>query len=376
MKILQISDLHLGRRLKDFSLLDDQKAILDQALLLMKSPVYDALFLCGDIFDTTVPTAGATVLFDEFLAGLCQTKKPVFIISGNHDSAEKLHFGSAIFALENIHIVTHVEDSLTPVRLSEDIQVYLLPFIRPLDVNEAFATEFRTYTEAIGYVLSKMAIDTTKTNLLLAHQTVLPMEGELTLGGSEDIASLDGVSVGSVDSVPAALFKDFDYVALGHIHKPQTIAKNARYAGSIYKYHRNEADNPKSFTVIDVQKKTIIISTVPIVPIHDVIKIEGTMEEILKSNRDTNAYVFASLTDKALIEDPMAKLRTKYPLTAWIDYVDRESVLPTLATTVKVDSVSRKKLFADFFKTQNGQEMSDYQKQIVEENLPEKESER
>jgi exonuclease SbcD len=350
MKILQISDLHLGRRLKDFSLLDDQKAILDQALLLMKSPVYDALFLCGDIFDTTVPTAGATVLFDEFLAGLSKTKKPVFIISGNHDSAEKLHF--------------------------EDIQVYLLPFIRPLDVNEAFATEFRTYTEAIGYVLSKMAIDTTKTNLLLAHQTVLPMEGELTLGGSEDIASLDGVSVGSVDSVPAALFKDFDYVALGHIHKPQTIAKNARYAGSIYKYHRNEADNPKSFTVIDVQKKTITISTVPIVPIHDVIKIEGTMEEILKSNRDTNAYVFASLTDKALIEDPMAKLRTKYPLTAWIDYVDRESVLPTLAQAVKVDSVSRKQLFADFFKTQNGQEMSDYQKQIVEENLPEKESER
>jgi len=370
MKFLQLCDLHIGKRLKEFSLLEDQGFVLDQALNLAQEEKVDALFLAGDIYDSTLPSNEATALLDKFLARVHAMHLPCFIISGNHDSPEKLHFGSAIFKDEGIHVATRVEEALTPV-VFKGINIYLLPFIRPLDVNSAFDTDYRTYSDAIAEVIRRMAVDPTKTNLLLAHQTVLPLDGKLPLGGSEDILSEDGVAVGDVSAISASLFHDFDYVALGHIHKPQAVAPNARYGGSILKYHRDEANSEKSFTLIEVEGKTIKISAKPIRFLHDVIHLTGSLDEILAAKADHNAYLFASLTDTSLLEDPMAKLRSVYPYAAWVDYVTHE-VHASKTKTIDIEHVSKEQLFADFFAEQNGAPMSEEQAQLVHDLLSDK----
>lgn len=370
MKFLQISDLHLGKRLKEYSLIEDQKHVLSEALSDADSLQVDGIFLCGDIYDSTLPSAEATSLLDDFLAQIHQRKLPCFLISGNHDSAEKLHYGQAIFQAEGIHLFTNLTDALTPVRMG-DVLIYGLPFTRPADVNAVFGLQTKSYAEALSAVVDKLAIDKSKTNLLLAHQTVLPEKGTLTLGGSEEILGDNGVVVGDVSSVPASLFKDFDYVALGHIHKPQTVAKNARYAGSILKYHRDEAALDKSFTLLEAGPKQVSWSLLPIHPLHDVIHLTGTLEEILHQEADTNAYVFASLTDTSLLDDPMSKLKSKYPYAAWVDYVSRGEG-STLAPKVDIEKVSKQKLFSDFFAAQTGKALSSSQQAVVTALLEEK----
>jgi DNA repair protein SbcD/Mre11 len=372
MKILQLSDLHLGKRLKEYSLIEDQRYVLNQALDLIKEEKLDACFLCGDIYDSAVPTAEATVLYDEFLARLHALGVEVFVISGNHDSADKLHFGKAIFEEEKVHIVTKVEEALVGTPIGDDVVVYQLPFIRSLDVNEAFQTTVKGTSEAIKEVLTRMEIDPQKTNLLMAHQAVFPANGKLAVGGSEELLSEDGYAVGDVTSVDAAIFKDFDFVALGHIHKAQDVSKNVRYAGSILKYHRDEAKSEKSFTILSVEKKKVTYETRPIHFLHDVVEMKGTLDEILQASGDPNAYVFALLEDKALVEDPMAKLKVKYPYAAWIDYASHEVATPDMHV-VDVEHVSKEKLFADFYQSQNQEPLSPEQASIVHDLLGKKE---
>lgn len=363
MKFLHLSDLHIGKRLKEFSLLEDQRFVLNQALDLAKEEKVDGLFLAGDIYDSTIPSNEATELFDDFLTRVHAMHLPCFIISGNHDSAEKLHFGSAIFKEEGIHVVTRVEEALTPITL-QGVNIYLLPFCRPLDINTAFGTDFMSYSDAINDVIKRMAIDPKKTNILLAHQSVLPMNGKLPLGGSEDLLSQDGVMVGDVSTVSVSLFQAFDYVALGHIHKPQMVGANARYGGSILKYHRDEADSEKSFTLVEVEGKNIKISAKPIRFLHDVIHLSGTLEEILAAKADHNAYLFASLKDTSLLEDPMSQLRSVYPYAAWVDYLSHEAVDSPMKK-VDIEHVSKTQLFTDFFLAQNGTPLSPEQAEIV-----------
>lgn len=363
MKFLHLSDLHIGKRLKEFSLLEDQRFVLNQALDLAKEEKVDGLFLAGDIYDSTIPSNEATELFDDFLTRVHAMHLPCFIISGNHDSAEKLHFGSAIFKEEGIHVVTRVEEALTPITL-QGVNIYLLPFCRPLDINTAFGTDFKSYSDAINDVIKRMAIDPKKTNILLAHQSVLPMNGKLPLGGSEDLLSQDGVMVGDVSTVSVSLFQAFDYVALGHIHKPQMVGANARYGGSILKYHRDEADSEKSFTLVEVEGQNIKISAKPIRFLHDVIHLSGTLEEILAAKADHNAYLFASLKDTSLLEDPMSQLRSVYPYAAWVDYLSHEAVDSPMKK-VDIEHVSKTQLFTDFFLAQNGTPLSPEQAEIV-----------
>jgi DNA repair protein SbcD/Mre11 len=372
MKILQLSDLHLGKRLKEYSLIEDQRYVLNQAVDLIDKEGLDAMFLCGDIYDSTVPSAEATALFDEFLTKVHAKHLPIFIISGNHDSADKLHFGSAIFKEEGIHVITRVQDALTPIAF-KGINIYCLPFIRPADVNYAFGSDVKSYSEAVQDVLKRMAIDPKETNLLLAHQTVLPDKGPLLLGGSEEVLSAeDGSVVGDVSAVSASLFKDFDYVALGHIHKPQAVAKNARYAGSILKYHKDEANNPKSFTLLEVSPKHVVVTPLPIHPLHDVIRLEGSLDEILSMDVDKNAYLFASLTDKTLLDDPMAKLKSKYPYAAWVDYLSNDVASPDMHI-IDVEHVSKEKLFRDFYLSQNGVALTSEQETVVHSLLNDEE---
>jgi exonuclease SbcD len=370
MKVLQLSDLHLGKRLKEYSLIEDQKYVLDQALTLIKEEHLEALLLCGDIYDSSVPSAEATSLLDYFLTQIHKLHTPCFIISGNHDSADKLHFGSDIFNDEGIHVVTRVIDSLHPFKLG-DVNFYLLPFSRPADINVAFNVETKSYSEALSYVVKKMDLKKEDTNILLAHQTVLPTSGKISLGGSEEIMLNDEGDIGDVGAVSSSIFKDFDYVALGHIHKPQTIAKNARYSGSLLKYHKDEANNEKSFTILDITHKKVDVTTSPIKYLHDVVKVEGKLDDILHSRDiDKNAYLFVSLLDKSLLDDPMAKLKVNYPYAAWIEYKSNNSGL-TNVHVVDVEKVAKDKLFADFYYAQTKTKLSEEQLKIVASLLKE-----
>ncbi|MFA6829812.1 MAG: exonuclease SbcCD subunit D [Bacilli bacterium] len=367
MKLLQISDLHLGKRLKEFSLFDDQKSILNQALQLMKSKEIDSLLLCGDIYDTTTPSSEATSLFDDFLSQLDEIGKPVFIISGNHDSADKLHFGSSIFRRRGIHIVTRLEDSLKPI-VFNNVNFYLLPFIRPIDVNDFFDLKDnerkKTYQEAISYVIEKMNINTSETNIILSHQMVIPSSGQLSLGGSEDIPENQGYAIGGVEAINASVFQDFDFACLGHVHKPQNVSKNARYAGSIYKYHRDEANYVKSFTIVDVSGKTVSYLEKPISFIHDVIKVKGSLDEILAMDLNKNSFIFCILTD-SYIDDPMAKLRAKYPLIAGLEFEKSIKAENSESEVINVQAYTKEELFDIFYQKQNGEQMTEFQKNLV-----------
>ncbi|MCR4561937.1 MAG: exonuclease SbcCD subunit D [Bacilli bacterium] len=372
MKFLQISDLHLGKRLQEYNLLEDQRYILDDALKYVDSLKIENVLLCGDIYDNSSPSGEATRLFDYFLNELFKRRINTFVISGNHDSSDKLNFGSRIMDSAGIHIVTKVKNCLVPFEVG-DYRVYLLPFIRPADVNNAFDADCHNYGDAIKEVLSRMNVDKSKTNILVAHQTVLPSNGDpLEIDGSEEIMVRDGKVIGDVSSINASIFSDFDYVALGHIHKPMNVASNVRYAGSIFKYHKDEAKTEKSFTLIELDGKDKKIETLPIHFLHDVVCLEGTLEEILKMEGNRSAYIFANLKDKDLIEDPMVKLKAVYPYAAGIQYVNRSSGMSSIER-IDVQSMTPQELFAKFYQMQNEEELSDFQKEIIEQLLGKKE---
>lgn len=363
-RFLHLADLHLGKRLKEFSLIEDQRFVLQQAVDLIRNEHLNGVLIAGDIFDSSVPTADATTLFDNFITEIHRLGVPLFLISGNHDSAEKLQFGGRIFSENSLYFVTNLQQALTPISF-QGINVYLLPFSKPIDVNYAFGTTCKTYTEALSEVVKRMMVDSTKTNLLLAHQTVLPTSAPLLVGGSESSINIkDGVAVGDVTAVPAELFSCFDYVALGHIHRPQMIAKNARYSGSILKYHKDEASIEKMFIILNVSNKTITIETRPIRYRHNVVVLKGSLEEIINSTADKDAYVFATLSDKSTLDDPMERLRKNFPFAAAIEYENLSGGISS-ANHVDIEHKSKKELFGEFFATQNGRPMNEAQADLM-----------
>lgn len=377
-RFLHLADLHLGKRLKEFSLLADQKFVLEQALDLVKKEHLDGVIVAGDIYDSAVPSAEATQLLDYFVTALFKNGTPLYLISGNHDSAEKLAFGSHLFDNVGVHIVTDVSESLKPLQIG-DCSLYLLPFSRPSDINYAFGTSCKTTEEALKEVLKRMAPDPKRCNLLIAHQMVLPSDGKLTtqdVGGSEEfLVPVEGISIGDVSAVSADIFQAFDYVALGHIHKEQDVGKNVRYPGALLKYHRDEAGYKKEFTIVDVDGKNVHYETRPYALLHEVIKAEGTLEEILKMDLDKGAFIFAILDDLKPLDNPMERLRSVYPNAAWIDYKDRSGWGLDLSKRVDIENHTKEELFAEFFTKQTGHAMDEEEQKIAHPFLVKKEGE-
>ena len=262
MKFIHISDLHLGKRVNEFSMLEEQKYILQQVLDTVQNEAADAVLIAGDIYDKPVPPAEAVVLFDTFLTRLSQMKKEVFIISGNHDSAERLSFGSSLFTAEGIHIAPVFEGNMEKVSLWDDageVCVYLLPFIKPSTVRRFYEEDLTDYTKTVQTVIEHTPVDTSKRNVLVAHQFV-------TGAGRCDS---EEVSVGGLDNVDASVFEPFDYVALGHIHNAQHCSRESvRYCGTLLKYSFSEVNHIKSITVVEVKEKgkNPQIHTVPVTP--------------------------------------------------------------------------------------------------------------
>ena len=347
MKFLHLADLHLGKRLNDVDLLKDQEYALKQ--ILSKTDSYDAILIAGDVYDKADPKAEAMTLFDSFVTELVRKEKKVFIIAGNHDSDQRISYFSSLLASNNIYFSRKFEGVLQTISLEDEygeLDIHLLPFIRPIHVKRIYPEEsIKTYEDAVRVVIEKSNIDKTKRNILLAHQFITGSERS----DSEEYA------VGGLDNVDAAVFDGFDYVALGHIHKPQKIKRETlRYSGSLLKYSFSEATQNKSVCYVDFKDKgNIEISASAISFLHDVVVKEGFYDDLMKEDYSED-YIKVILHDEEVYPDARARLLTVFPnMTKFSIINSRTKEEKDVIAEEEFENKSIADLFIDFYKIQN-----------------------
>lgn len=366
MKFVHLSDLHLGKRVNEFSMIEDQAYILTKILGIIREERPDGVLIAGDIYDKSVPSVEAVSLFDEFLKQLSRQQTQVFIISGNHDSPERLGFASELIALSGIHIAPAYDGMVCPVSLEDGygtVNVYMLPFIKPVHVRSAFPEEkAESYTEAVSAAIAHMDIREGERNILIAHQFVT---------GAARCESED-ISVGGLDNVDASVFDVFDYVALGHIHGPQQIGRESvRYCGTPLKYSFSEAKQCKSVTVAELKEKgNLGIRTVSLTPLRDLRELKGTYEELAnrKNYEGTSLedYLHITLTDEEDIVDAVGKLRVIYPNLMKLDYDNRRTRENREITGGdEMEAKTPMELVREFYERQNNQPMNGKQEALV-----------
>ncbi|MBQ8001196.1 MAG: exonuclease SbcCD subunit D [Ruminococcus sp.] len=373
MKLVHLSDLHIGKRVNEFSMIEDQQYILMQILGIIDEVEPQGVIIAGDVYDKPVPSAEAVQLFDDFLYRLSKRNLQVLIISGNHDSPERIAFGSRLMSSQGIHLSPVYSGKVEPVTLSDEygeVNLYMLPFVKPAHVRRFFADkEIASYTDAMRVAVDNMNIDESKRNVLITHQFVTGA----TRSESEDI------SVGGTDNVDVSVFDSFDYVALGHLHSPQNCkSERVRYCGTPLKYSFSEANDKKSVTVVELcEKGSLSISTVPLTPMRDMKEIRGTYQEIMakKFYKDTTYktdYMHITLTDEEDVPNALGLLRTVYTNLMKLDYDNKRTRQSTSITgATDVERKSPLELFADFYEEQNNQPMSDEQNAFMLELIEE-----
>lgn len=367
MKLIHLSDLHLGKRVNEFSMLEDQEYILTKIINIIDEQNPQGVIIAGDVYDKSVPSAEAVELFDNFLFRLSKRNLRVFVISGNHDSAERIAFGGRIMNKSRIYMSPVYNGKVAPITVADDhgaVNIYMLPFVKPANVRRFYPEkEIVSYTDAIKIAVDEMHIDKSQRNILVTHQFVT---GALRTE-SEDI------SVGGADNVDVCAFDGFDYVALGHIHRSQKCGSEyIRYSGTPLKYSFSEAKDHKSVTVLDIREKgNIELSFIPLTPKRDMVEIKGKYDEIMLRSfyEGTNYgedYMHITLTDEEDIPDVLTKLRVVYKNIMKLDYDNmrtRHSAEINGATDVK--SKSPFEHFSDFYEQQNGQKMSKEQSDFM-----------
>lgn len=362
MKLIHLSDLHLGKRVNEFSMLEDQAFILQEILRIIDEEQPQAVVLAGDIYDKSVPSGEAVQLFDGFLWELSSRKLQVFVISGNHDSPERLSFGGRLMEGSGIHLAPVYSGKVEPAVLEDaygPVNVYLLPFLKPAHVRRYFPEEeIGSYTEALRKAVEAMEIHKEQRNVLVTHQFVT--------GASR--SDSEEISVGGSDNVDASVFAAFDYVALGHIHGPQNIGSpRIRYCGTPLKYSFSEAGQQKSVTVAELKEKGSLEVTVrPLTPLRDLREIRGSYLEVTAKSfyegRNREDYLHITLTDEEDVPDGAAKLRVIYPNLMRLDYDNtrtRSRNLPEGAE--EPETKPPLELFEEFYERQNNQPMTEEQ---------------
>lgn len=368
MKFFHLSDLHLGRRMYEFSLIDDQKFILEELLCLAAEEHPDAVVIAGDIYDRAVPSAEAVELFDRFLCALAKRRIPVLAISGNHDSPERIAFGADLMTPSGVFLSPVYNGYVEPVSLSDSfgaVNFYLLPFIKPANVRRFYPEEaIESYTDALRCAVEHMNVDPSARNVLVTHQFVT--------GGIR--SDSEDVTVGGTDNVDAAVFDGFDYVALGHLHGAQRIGRETlRYSGTPLKYSFAEKDQEKSITVVELrEKESVSISTLPLRPQRDMREVRGTYDELtLRGNyagTNTDDYIHAVLTDENDIPNAFSRLQSIYPQLMKLDYDNRRTrTSVVIAAEERRRTMTDTELFAEFFEKLNGQKMTDKQSEYVKD---------
>lgn len=379
MRLIHLSDLHIGKRVNEFSMFEDQEYILKEILGIIDDEQPDGVIIAGDVYDKSVPSEEAVKLLDSFLTSLAKRKLQVYIISGNHDSAAKLAFASSLIDLSGIHIspvydsaqIAMIGDGLVrPYKLEDGkgqvANIYMLPFVKPAMVRAVFpdeADDIKDYTDACHVAVEHMDVDEKVTNILVAHQFV-----------TGAVRSESEENVGGLDNVDVSVFDSFDYVALGHIHGPQKVGRETvRYCGTPLKYSLSEANHTKSVTVVDIpENKKIEIRTVPLVPMHELREVKGTFDELMdRRNYEGTAvddYLYVVLTDEDDVPDALGKLRTVYPNVMKLGYDNtRTRVTQTIDDGAVLEGKKPIDLFGELYEKQNNKEMSDEQRSFVQD---------
>lgn len=370
MKFIHLSDLHIGKRVNEFSMLEDQKDILAKILHVIAERDLDAVVLAGDIYDKSVPAAEAVQVFDWFLTQLARMGLSVLIVSGNHDSAERLAFGAELMENSRIFLSPVYDGHVSKVMLQDEwgsVSFYLLPFIKPAMVRHAFPEEeIASYEDAMKAAIAHMGVDASGRNVLVAHQFVT---------GAKRCDS-EETNVGGVDQVSASNFDDFDYAALGHIHSPQQVGRDSvRYCGSPLKYSFSEAEQEKSVTIVTMKEKgNMTLEMISLKPKHDMRRIKGTYLELTSRDFyqtvDKNDYIHITLTDEEDIMDGMQKLRYYYPNLMTLSYDNKRTREEhVFGTEEAVEQKSEMELVMEFYEQQNNQPMSERQKSFMWELL-------
>lgn len=377
MKLLHIADLHIGKRVNEYSMLDDQRYILEQIINTANEEKTAGILIAGDIYDKSLPPAEAVELLDDFLTKLIQAGQAVFMISGNHDSPERIGFGSRIMENNQLFIGGTFEGRLNKVTLQDEhgaVNVYMLPFIKPAMLRPFYEEQPDSYDKAVKLVISHTDINTKERNIILAHQFVINGVQEPERSDSESI------SVGGMDHVEANTFEEFDYVALGHLHRPQSISKDTvRYAGSPLKYSFSEALHKKSVTILELgEKGNLNIYTKPLTPLRDLREIKGPIEELLRLGKEDGSaatdYMHVTLTDEEEIYDAIGQLRQVYPNLMILDFENSRNgqiVYGYLAATEEISKKTPLELFDEFYQLQNNIELTKEQRDVIEKVMEE-----
>lgn len=408
MRFMHLADLHIGKKVNGFSMLEDQRFVLEQVLKIASEQSLDGVILAGDIYDKSVPAGEAVQMLDWFLTKLTEQELPVYMVSGNHDSAERLAFGANLMKKSGVYVASIYDGNLDLIVLEDEygtLNLYLLPFVKPVHVRRAMRKvaeesgtvnmdvwssgepmaegaecygeadsdtgledEIKTYDDAIAKVLEMAGIDESKRNLLVAHQLVT---------GAARCDSED-VSVGGIDNINAELFKDFDYVALGHIHGPQCMTRDTiRYAGTLLKYSFSECSHEKSITIVELRgKDDVSIETIPVKVLHDMRILKGEYATLMSrdsyNDRNRKDYIKVVLTDEQDIPEVMGKMRTVYPNIMMLEYDNKRTRTVTDIQGAKV--IEQKKpmeYFKEFYEQQNGVGIDEEQERTMLELMKE-----
>lgn len=368
MRFIHLADLHLGKQMNDLSLLSDQEAVLQQITEIAQAEHIDAVLIAGDVYQRSTPQAEAMALFDRFVSGLVKLGMKVFVISGNHDSALRLSYFSSLVKTAGVYVSETFDGHLQHVELQDgdgDVIIWLLPFLRPSQVKRFLPEEkIVSYQDAVAAVLRNTKLDSKKRHVLLAHQFIT---------GSETCESEEHM-VGGLDQIDASLFADFDYVALGHIHKSQKVGRETlRYAGSPLKYSFSEVNHKKSVTVVNMQEKgQTDIKKVPLYPLRDVRTIEGTMDELIRMPYSED-YVWITVKDELVPPDARVTLSVNFPnmLKFSISNSRTKQDINVLATE-KMENKTAQELFCDFYRLQNNDQLpSEAHRKVLEKVIRE-----
>lgn len=371
MKWIHLSDLHLGKRLHEQSLLDDQAYILEEILRLTEAEAPDGALIAGDIYDRTVPSEEAVELFDRFLVALSNRVPAVFLISGNHDSCERLAFGGRLMDRHGVYVSPVYRGEVRPVTLRDEwgeIDVFLLPFVKPAQVRPFFPEqEITSYTDAVRAAISGMTRREGVRRVLVTHQFV---------AGSARCES-EEIAVGGSDSVDAAVFDTFDYVALGHLHGAQSAGRETvRYCGSPLKYSFSEAQQEKSLTVVEMREAgAVTVRTRPLLPRRDLRELRGDYLTLTArehyAGTAVDDYLHLTLTDEEDVPEALAKLRTIYPHILKLDYDNTRTraAAPDMPADGRPQTPMEQ--FSALYERQNGQPMSAEQQAFLAEQIEE-----
>ena len=366
MKLIHLSDLHLGKRVGEVSMLEDQTYILDRVLDIVDGEGPDALLIAGDVYDKSVPSAEAVTLFDDFLCRLARRKLPVLVISGNHDSPERLAFGSRLMEGAGVYLSPVYDGNVKPITLTDKhgpVDFWLLPFLKPAHVRRFYPEEaIDSYTDAVGTAIAHMDLAPGRRNVLLCHQFVT---GAATCESEE-------ITVGGTDNVDATVFESFDYVALGHLHGPQNVGSSRiRYCGTPLKYSFSEANQYKSVTVVELgEKGDLTLHTVPLTPRHDMRVVRGTFAQLTEEGGDAGEredYLHVILTDEEDVPEALGRLRLRYPNMLKLSYDNtRTRTSQSVDRAERVAQKSPLELFEALYEIQNNQPMSREQRDFAE----------